>query len=73
MMDPEIENDINTIKDYVHGINFLLKELHERGVEVRITYRDSSNGAPEGIPCLDLWRATEHVDYLKQEVNDQSK
>lgn len=66
MIDSEIFEDIRRIEDYVEGINFLMDSLHKKGVEVRISYKDSTSGAPNGIPCLELWRATEHVDYLKE-------
>ena len=67
MIDKEIEQDINTIKDYVHGINHLMQILHEKGVEIRLAYKDSTSGSPTGGPYLDLWRAIEHINYLKED------
>ncbi len=61
-MDEEIKNDIEKIKDYVDGINFLMKSLHEKSVEIRIAYKDGSSTV---APTIELWRATEHIDYLK--------
>ena len=65
MIDPEVHGDIEKIKDYVSAINFLLKCLHEKEVEVRIAYKDSTKDSP---PMIDLWRATAHVDYLNRET-----
>lgn len=62
MNDPEIQSKILTIKDSVNLINSLMAELHEKNVEVRIQYVEAAKGVPPGIS---LWRATEHVDYLK--------
>jgi len=69
MIDTEILKKINIIKENVKIINDLMSDLHEKGVEIRIAYKDSSNGSPTGLPCLTLWRATEHVNYL-EEPND---
>lgn len=66
MIDSEILEDINRIQDYVEGINWIMDNLYKKGVEVRIAYKDSTSGAPNGIPCLEFWRAIEHVDYLKE-------
>ena len=62
MIDEEIKGDIEKIKDYVDGINFLIRSLHEKGVEIRIAYKDGNTTVP---PSIELWRATEHIDYLK--------
>ncbi len=67
MIDTEIQQDIEKIKDYVSGINILMDSLYDRGVEIRIAYKDSTSGSPTGRPCLELWRATEHIDYLKRD------
>jgi hypothetical protein len=66
MIDTEIQEKINIIKENVNIINGLMADLHSKGVEIRIAYKDSGSGSPTGLPCLDLWRATEHVDYLKE-------
>ena len=62
MIDNDIADKINTIKDSVDLINTLIAELHENKVEVRIKYEESAVDNP---PRLNFWRATEHVDYLK--------
>lgn len=62
MTDPDIQDKIQTIKDSVNLINTLMTELYEKNVEIRIMYVEASKGAAPGIS---LWRATEHVDYLK--------
>jgi hypothetical protein len=62
MTDPDIADKITKIKDSVELINSLMAELHEKNVEIRIKYTDSTLDIPPGIA---LWRATEHVDYLK--------
>ncbi len=67
MIDHEIKSDIEKIQDYVDGINVLMTSLHEKGVEVRIAYKDSTNSGSGTVPHLELWRAIEHVDYLKKD------
>lgn len=62
MNDPEIRDKIQTVKDSVDLINSLMAELHEKNVEIRIQYVEASKGA---APSVSLWRAIEHVDYLK--------
>ncbi len=62
MKDAEIEKDVGLIKSHVTLINELIASLHGKGVEVRISYKDSTSEKP---PTIDLWRVTEHVDYLK--------
>jgi hypothetical protein len=41
-----------------------MAELYSQNVEIRIAYKESSKGEP---PSINLWRAVEHVDYLKTE------
>ena len=73
MIDREIQTKIQTIKENVDSINTLMAELHEQNVEIRIAYRDSSgSGETERAPHIELWRATEHRDYLKERDNEQS-
>lgn len=68
MIDPDIKADIDSIQLHVSNINVLMESLHTRGVEVRIAYKDSTNGGGTGcIPHIELWRAVEHRDYLKLE------
>jgi hypothetical protein len=66
-MDPDIKKDIDEIHSYVNSINQLMESLHARGVEVRIAYKDSANGGGKDcVPHIELWRAIEHRDYLKE-------
>ncbi len=65
MKDINIKNQVIKLDALIKDVNVIMKELHEQNVEVRITYKDATNGAPNGIPCLELWRAIEHNDYLK--------
>lgn len=65
MKDSMIEKEIDAIKEHISVINQKMASLHNTGVEVRISFKDNTSGAPNGIPCIELWRATEHVDYLK--------
>ncbi len=67
MKDDNIKVKVARLTNLIKDVNSVMKELHQLRVEVRISYKDSSSGAPEGIPCLELWRATEHNDYLKDE------
>lgn len=65
MIDSKISSRIDIIKKNVEEINTLMAELHSLAVEVRIQYKDASGVSP---PQIDLWRATEHVDYLRREL-----
>lgn len=57
-----IGQKIEKIKEALDAINAEMAELHQDSVEIRINYKEPSNGEP---PRLDLWRAVAHVDYLK--------
>ena len=59
-----IAEKINIIEKNVEEINQLMSELHLDQVEIRIAYKDSANGNPASI---NLWKAVEHVDYLKKD------
>jgi len=72
MIDKEIKTDVQVIQDCINLINSTMSDLYKKGVEIRIAYKDSTSGAPNGIPCLELWRAIEHRDYLKERDNEQS-
>jgi hypothetical protein len=67
MIDSSIADKVQTISKNVDEINQLMSELYENNVEIRIAYKDASKGDP---PRIDLWRAIEHVDYLKTEGQD---
>lgn len=67
MIDQEIKNKIDVIKQNVDAINQLMAELHEKNVEIRISYVDASKDVAPGIS---LWRATEHRDYLEETDNE---
>ena len=69
MIDANIAEKVQTILKNVDEINQLMSELYEHSVEVRIAYKDASKGEP---PRIELWRATEHVDYLKIENESTS-
>ena len=62
MTTQNIGQQIENIKEAVETINSLMAELHINNVEIKIAYKEPNNGEP---PRLDLWRAVEHVDYLK--------
>ena len=68
MIDNTIADKIQIISKNVDEINQLIAELYAQNVEVRIAYKDSTKGDP---PRIDLWRATEHVDYLKQDTENE--
>jgi hypothetical protein len=68
MIDNSIADKVQIISKNVDEINQLIAELYTQDVEVRIAYKDSSKGEP---PRIDLWRATEHVDYLKQDTDNE--
>jgi hypothetical protein len=62
MIDLTIVEKIRNISKNVDEINQLMSQLHTQDVEIRIAYKDAAKGEP---PKIELWRATEHVDYLK--------
>ena len=68
MIDDTIADKVQTISKNVDEINQLIAELYTQDVEIRIAYKDSSKGEP---PRIDLWRATEHVDYLKKDTDNE--
>ena len=63
MIDDEISNAVEEITTQVNTINSLMNQLYKKNVEIRIAYKDSEKGNP---PRLDIWKAVEHVDYLKK-------
>lgn len=60
-----LKKQVDTIRLHVDKINEIMSQLYKEGVEIRIQFKDSTNGAPNGVPCIELWRATHHVDLLK--------
>jgi hypothetical protein len=58
----DIGQKIENVKESLEKINSLMAELQNDNVEIRINFKEPSNGEP---PRLDLWRAVAHVDYLK--------
>jgi hypothetical protein len=67
MINELILEKVNIIEKNVDEINQLISELHLDHVEVRIAYKEPSNGNPAEVH---LWKAVEHVDYLKKTNND---
>lgn len=67
MKDDNIKQLTENLKIAVAEVNDIMKKLHLLNVEVRIAYKDNTNGATDGIPYLDLWRVIEHNNYLKDE------
>jgi hypothetical protein len=63
MIDKDIAESIEEIVTRVNTINSIMASLYEKNVEIRIAYKDADHGQP---PKLDLWRATEHINYLKK-------
>ena len=68
-MNELILEKINIIEKNVEEINQLISELHLDNVEVRIAYKEPANSNPASIR---LWKAIEHVDYLKKENNEKA-
>jgi hypothetical protein len=63
MIDRDIADSIDEIVTRVNTINSIMASLYEKDVEIRISYKEADRGQP---PKLDLWRATEHINYLKK-------
>lgn len=68
MIDQEISDAVNEITSRVNTINVLMDQLYKKNVEIRISYKDSEKGNP---PRLEVWRAVEHVDYLKKDTENE--
>ena len=64
MMDPEIKSNIDKLKIHVAEINTLMQELTKKGVEIQLFFDNNVNGKSNNYPSLQVWRATEKVDYL---------
>jgi hypothetical protein len=64
MFDPIVFNLVTELKDTVAKVNDLMEELESLGVEVRISYVESSpsKNIAQGIS---LWKVIEHIDHLK--------
>lgn len=63
MKDPEIEQQVATLKEAVDRVNEVMLNLQQLNVDVRISYVEKSltKGIPQGIH---IWRIEEHNDYL---------
>jgi hypothetical protein len=62
MTDAVVADKIEEIAEHIIAINSIMQELHDQHVEIRIAYKEPEKGNP---PRLDLWRATAHIDYLR--------
>lgn len=67
MIDKELQQKIFKLQEYIQEMNALLADLKNNKVEVKISYTD--NGVDKE-PRLTLWRATAHVDYLIDGVEE---
>jgi hypothetical protein len=63
MKDPVIEDLVTQLKHSVAETNRLMEILQDNNVEVRITYVESST-AKKQKQGINIWRITQHNDYL---------
>lgn len=66
MIDTSIETSVDQIVQNIDHINFLIAELHTKNVEIRVLYKEPSKGDPAK---LEIFRAVEHVNYLKKHTD----
>ena len=64
MIDPAIKSNIEILKNHINQINLIISELSTKGVDIQLRYDNNMNGKQGSIPTLELWRASEKVDYL---------
>jgi len=62
MKTPELEIDVQRLRNAINEANGAIALLHSRGMEIGIAYKDTLKGEP---PRLEVWKIMEHVDYLK--------
>ena len=67
MINAEISKKVSDLKQNIENINQIMAELYTGyGVEIRISYNDRTNRGDGTVPNIELWKAIEHVDYLKE-------
>lgn len=66
MMDPDLQEVVRGIKEHIDEINQLIEVGWGAGVEIRINYVDKTATT---APKLNLWRATQSIDYLVNNEN----
>ncbi len=59
----DVTETVQQLKDKVADVNELMKQLDEAGVEVRISYVDSSK-SKDITQGISLWRIVQHIDHL---------
>lgn len=62
MKDNEIQSTIDVAQAAIDSINVALKLLHDKDVEIKLVFSDAKSDTP---PCLYIWKAVEHIDYVK--------
>lgn len=67
MLNSSIKDKIDSIQGHISDINLLLCDLRADNVEIKIEFTKDTTTQD---PILKLWRAIEHVDYLKSTEDD---
>jgi hypothetical protein len=66
MKDEIILDQLQDIKSAIGEINFILDDLHSKGVDVKIRFNENEKLS---AGQLELWMAVERYDYLKDLIN----
>ena len=62
MKDPDIQSIVDLVQAAIDNINTAVEILHEKDVEIKIVYNEAKGDTP---PHLYIWKAIEHIDYVK--------
>jgi hypothetical protein len=65
MKDPAVRELVNELKLHVAAVNVIMQGLGKLDVEVRVAYNDKKGDVQQSI---NLWKITEHTDYLDAPV-----
>ena len=59
----DIKETVQALKEKVNEVNALMKQLGEQGVDVRISYIESSK-SKDIAQGISIWRIEQHINFL---------
>ena len=62
MKDPDIQSLVNLIQASIDNINTAMEVLYNKDVEIKLVFNEAK---VDKIPNLYIWKAIEHIDYVK--------